>query len=98
MLLARWSFAPVLGQRAHVALKPSPDAAFEVAGALGIAPEDCAFIGDSAIDILTAQAARMMPVAVSWGFRPRVELAAAKPALLADAPADLLTLSGSRAS
>jgi phosphoglycolate phosphatase len=26
VLLARWSFAPVLGQRAHVALKPSPDA------------------------------------------------------------------------
>jgi phosphoglycolate phosphatase len=98
VVLARWPFGPVLGQRAQVALKPSPDAAFEVAAALGVAPADCAFIGDSAIDILTAQAAGMLPVAVSWGFRPRVELAAAAPALLADAPADLLTLSGSRAS
>ena len=98
VVLARGPFAPVLGQRAHVALKPSPDAAFEVAAAMGVAPADCAFIGDSAIDILTARAAGMLPVAVSWGFRPRGELAAAAPALIADAPADLLTLSGSRAS
>ena len=92
VLLPRWPFAPVLGQRAHVALKPSPDAAFEVASAIGIAPEHCAFVGDSAIDILTARAARMIPVAVSWGFRPRVELAAANPALIADAPAELAVL------
>jgi phosphoglycolate phosphatase len=98
VLLARWRVAPVLGQRAGVALKPSPDAALEVAAALGIAPAHCAYVGDSAIDILTAQAANMIAVAVSWGFRPRVELAAANPALIADAPADLLTLSGSRAS
>ena len=98
VVLARWSFAPVFGQRAHVALKPSPDAALEVAAALDIAPAHCAFVGDSAIDIHTAQAAQMIPVGVSWGFRPRTELAAANPALIADAPADLLILSGSRAS
>lgn len=99
-LLGRWRFDPVLGQRPHVALKPSPDAALEIAAALDIAPEHCAFVGDSAIDILTAQAAHMIPVAVSWGFRPRVELVAAQPALLADTPAELavLTSSGSRAS
>jgi hypothetical protein len=34
----------------------------------------------------------MIPIAVSWGFRPRVELAAAQPALIADAPADLAVL------
>jgi phosphoglycolate phosphatase len=91
-LLARWPFAPVLGQRAHVALKPSPDAALEIAAALDIPPAECAYVGDSAIDILTAQAAKMIPVAVSWGFRPRVELAAAQPALLADSPAELAAL------
>lgn len=94
VVLAGWPFSPVFGQRAHVALKPSPDAAFEVAEALAVAPEDCAFVGDSAIDILTAQAARMIPVGVSWGFRPRGELAAAKPALLADRPGELAVLGG----
>jgi phosphoglycolate phosphatase len=91
-LLARWTVDPVLGQRTHVALKPSPDAALEIATALGLAPAHCAYVGDSAIDILMAQAANMIPIAVSWGFRPRVELAAAQPALLADTPAELAAL------
>ncbi len=98
VVLARWRFAPVIGQRDHVALKPAPDAAFEIAGILDVAPAQCAFVGDSAIDIHTAQAAGMLAVGVSWGFRPRSELAAANAALIADAPAELLTLSGSRAS
>ena len=98
IVLARWPFGTFVGQRPHVALKPSPDSALEVARALGVAAEECAFVGDSAIDILAAQAAKMRPVGVSWGFRPRTELAAANASLIADAPADLLTLLESRAS
>ena len=98
VLLTRWPFGAFVGQRPHVPLKPSPESALEVAHMIGVAPQDCAFIGDSAIDILTAQAAKMTAVGVSWGFRPRTELAAANAAHIADAPADLLTLLGSRAS
>jgi phosphoglycolate phosphatase len=97
-LLQRWPFAHVVGQREHVPLKPHPASALEVAAALDVPPEACAFVGDSAIDILTAQAAGMTAVAVSWGFRPRHELAAATPALLVDDVAALAILSGSRAS
>ena len=93
VVLARWPFGPVLGQRPHVALKPAPDAALEVAAVLDVPPTQCAFVGDSAIDILTAQAAQMIAVGVSWGFRPRAELADAKPALLVDNPAELAALS-----
>lgn len=100
LLVSRWPFSPVLGHRPQVALKPAPDAALEVAATLELAPDACAFVGDSAIDIHTAQAARMLPVAVSWGFRPRAELAAARPALIADVPGELARLisSGTRAS
>jgi phosphoglycolate phosphatase len=98
VVLARWPFGAIVGQRSHVALKPAPDSALEVAERLGTAPEACTFVGDSAIDILTAQAAKMRAVGVSWGFRPRTELAAANASLIADAPADLLTLLESRAS
>ena len=97
-LLARWPFRAIAGHRDGVPLKPAPDAAFDIAARLGVAPAHCAFVGDSAIDIATAQAAGMLPVAVTWGFRPRTELLAA--ALVADTPAELLaiTSSGSRAS
>jgi len=98
VLLVRWPFTCVIGQRDHVPLKPAPDAAFEVATTIGVAPERCAFVGDSGIDVMTAHNAGMMPVGVTWGFRPREELVAAKAALICDAPAELATLSGSRAS
>jgi phosphoglycolate phosphatase len=98
VVLAPWPFAPILGQRPEVALKPAPDAALEVARALGVPPADCAFVGDSDIDMQTAHAAGMIAVGVSWGFRPRAELEANAPALIADAPSDLLTWWGSRAS
>ena len=92
VLLARWPFGAVIGAREGVSLKPSPDAALEIAQTLDTPPAQCAFVGDSAIDMLTAQAARMIPVAVTWGFRPRVELAATRPALIADTPDELAAL------
>ena len=66
--LNQWPFDPVLGQREEVRRKPDPAAAFEIAEGWGIAPEKILFVGDSDNDILTAQAAGMMPLGVSWGY------------------------------
>jgi phosphoglycolate phosphatase len=49
--------------------KPNPSIALAAAQTLGVAPEECFFIGDSELDILTAQNAGMTPVGVSWGYR-----------------------------
>ena len=51
-------------------VKPDPAAAFMVAKELGAAPSECAFVGDSDIDMTTAINAKMLPVGVSWGYRP----------------------------
>jgi phosphoglycolate phosphatase len=91
-LLARWPFATVLGHRPGVPLKPDPEAAWMVAAELGVPPEACALVGDAPSDLETARAAGMMPVAVTWGYRPRSELIAAQPALLVDDPAELQSL------
>lgn len=91
-LLAPWPFGLIIGQRPGVALKPDPGAALEVATELGVAPEDCVFVGDSAVDLDTARAAGMRSVGVSWGFRPRAELEACNPWLLVDEPAGLRAL------
>lgn len=66
--LSDWPFDPVLGQREEVHRKPDPAAAFEIAEYMGIAPDKILFVGDSDNDILTAQAAGMNPLGVSWGY------------------------------
>ena len=66
--LSEWPFQPVFGQREEVPRKPDPAAAFEIAGIMGIDPGNILFIGDSENDILTAVAAGMVPVGVTWGY------------------------------
>lgn len=66
--LADWPFNPVFGQREDVPRKPDPAAAFEIAEMMKIEPGSILFVGDSENDILTATAAGMIPVAVSWGY------------------------------
>ncbi|MGW8314064.1 MAG: HAD family hydrolase [Bacteroidales bacterium] len=71
--LSRWTFHPVLGQREEVPRKPDPAAALEIAGIMGADPGNILFVGDSENDILTAVAAGMMPVGVTWGYgRPDI--------------------------
>jgi len=92
-VFGRWSFAGAFGARTGVPIKPDPTAALELAAALGEAPADCVFVGDTAVDVETAARAGMVPVAVSWGFRSADELAAAGAAYVApsaDALADWL--------
>ncbi len=67
-------FEAVLGQREGVPLKPDPAVAEEILTLTGIPREQALFVGDSAIDILTAQAAGIRSAGVTWGFRQRAEL------------------------
>ena len=69
--------------------KPDPTAPLLIASELGAEPWQCAFIGDSEVDIKTAQNAGMTTVAVSWGFRDREDLVATAPDFLIDTPAEL---------
>jgi len=64
----------VFGERSGVPRKPDPAAALELARLLGAAPEHCAFVGDTHVDIETGRAAGMFAVGVTWGFRGAPEL------------------------
>ena len=72
--------------------KPDPTAPLYIASELGFAPSECAFIGDSEVDIATARNARMMAVGCSWGYRERALLAETRPDVLLDEPAQLIDL------
>ncbi len=66
--------------------KPWPDTLLAAAAALGVEPEECLYVGDSEVDVLTAKRAGMDCASVMWGFRSRAELEAAGAELLFDTP------------
>ena len=70
--------------------KPDPTVPRIIASELGVIPEECAFIGDSDVDVLTAKNSGMYSVAVTWGYRPRSELSDADS--LIDTADELLAL------
>ena len=78
------------GMRPGVAPKPAPDALFALCTRMGINPEDAVYIGDSEVDVKTAQAAGMRLVAVTWGFRSREMLAKTGAKEMIDAPRELI--------
>ncbi|MGZ0169524.1 MAG: HAD family hydrolase [Planctomycetales bacterium] len=92
--LSDWHFDPVLGQREGVHRKPDPAGVIEICEALGIAPEDCAYVGDSSVDMLTAKNSGALAVGVTWGFRPVEELVEFGADRIIETPAQLLDLFG----
>ena len=91
-VFGRWPFASVIGMRADMPRKPDPAGALLAAAAMERPPGRIALVGDTDVDVATARAAGMLPVAVSWGFRPYDEVASAGAAAIIHRPADLLAL------
>lgn len=63
-----------LGERSDIPKKPSPEGVYRIMNALSASKERTLFVGDSNIDLLTAQNAGIDCAWVSWGFRSREEL------------------------
>ena len=74
ILLPRCSFYPVLGARTGVPVKPDPQSALEIAEIWGISQDKILYVGDTATDMKTANAAGMSAVGAAWGFRTVEEL------------------------
>ena len=67
-------FVAVEGNREGAPLKPDPAIINNILQKAGIEGKDAVMIGDSGIDIRTAQAAGIDSIGVSWGFRFAEEL------------------------
>lgn len=67
-------FKAVLGAREGTPLKPDPTAALEIAAQLGVEPQEMLYVGDSEIDMATAEKAGMTPIGVAWGYQAIDEL------------------------
>ena len=67
-------FSVVRGTVNGIPAKPEPDVALEVVKELGAEPHECILIGDSEIDIITAENAGIDILSVSWGYVSKTKL------------------------
>ena len=72
-------------------LPPKPDPALpnKVARMLRVHPSRCALVGDTPTDITAALNAGMVPIGVTWGYRPEILLRRAGASVLCHAPDEL---------
>ena len=76
-----------LGESPACPRKPAPDMVFQAMKDLGA--ERCVYVGDSDVDIRTAENAGVPCLSVTWGFRGQAELLAAGARHFCHDPADL---------
>lgn len=60
-----------IGESEGVRRKPEPDTVCKALKELGVHKEDCVYVGDSEVDLQTAENCGIPCISVSWGFRDR---------------------------
>jgi phosphoglycolate phosphatase len=89
-LLSQWRFTLVAGAKPSVPNKPDPTAALQIAKQLDISPAEFLYLGDSDIDMKTANRAGMYAIGAGWGFRSEQELLGAGAKAVIRHPSELL--------
>ena len=90
-LFGKELFSFVAGQT-DLPKKPNPTVPLMIAEQFGFSARECVFIGDSEVDVKTAQNAGMTAVSCSWGYRERDLLIAAGTQAGGDRPLELTEL------
>jgi phosphoglycolate phosphatase len=91
-LLSKWHFEIVSGVRPEIPKKPDPIGALQISRHLSIPPSQFVFLGDSEIDLETANRAGMYAVGALWGFRSQEELLNSGAKTLISHPSELIRL------
>ncbi|HZH98540.1 MAG TPA: HAD-IA family hydrolase [Fimbriimonadaceae bacterium] len=70
--------------------KPHPEGVLRAASELGVSPEDCAYVGDSPVDVEAGGRAGALTFAAGWHARSRERLARAGATYWLDRPSELV--------
>lgn len=81
-----------IGEMEGVARKPAPDMVEKALRELGVAKSDAVYVGDSDVDIQTAQNSGLDCISVTWGFRDVPFLREHGAKTMIDKPQELLSL------
>ena len=85
-------FCAVFGQRDGVPTKPDPTIVHDICAKAGVSMPDVLYVGDSGVDMQTAINAGVEAVGVTWGCRPRTELAKFSPRWIVDTAEEIFSI------
>lgn len=81
-----------IGERDGIARKPASDTVFQALREMGVTSEHAVYIGDSDVDIQTAENSGIPCISVTWGFRDREFLQEHHARYLAETTQDVYAL------
>ncbi len=81
-----------IGESPKIKKKPAPDTVIEAMKILGVTKEQCVYVGDSDVDIKTAENSGMPCISCGWGFRTRQEQIEAGGKIFVDKPMEILDI------
>ena len=79
-----------IGEREGIKKKPAPDTVLEALAQLGVTGDNAVYIGDSDVDIATANNCQLPCISVLWGFRDKDFLLRSGATTLISTPEELL--------
>jgi phosphoglycolate phosphatase len=91
-LLPEEHFSIIAGLTDEALRKPNPQKALQMSKEMGVEPCEMMYVGDTDVDMQTAQNAGMYAVGVRWGFRDEEELRNNGAQKILAHPADLMKL------
>ena len=68
------TFKEAWGKKEEYAIKPNPDSLNAMLDKMGAEKSEAVYIGDSNVDVLTAQNGKLDVIGCTWGFRGEAEL------------------------
>jgi len=86
------TFSSVYGQREGFPMKPDPLLVQQMIQTAQVTPENTLYVGDSAVDMQTANNAKVDSCAVLWGFRSLEELTPEHPTHIVKQPVEILRI------
>lgn len=81
-----------IGESKNISRKPAPDTVFKALEELGASADKALYVGDSEVDVKTAQNSGITSVGVTWGFRDRDVLKLEGADYIIDKPEELLKI------
>ncbi|VDN49027.1 conserved protein of unknown function [Petrocella atlantisensis] len=90
--LGQYNFLRLIGDDGVRKKKPDHQEVMALLDDYGIMKNRCFFVGDTEIDVQTAQAAGVPMIAVTWGFRKPEILKALNPTYLVNKPEEIVNI------
>lgn len=90
----KWKWQAVIGDREGIPIKPDRTGVDEIIAGAGVERTEVLYVGDSEVDLQTAQNAGIDAAFVTWGFRKLEDIAGMKVNYVIEDPQQLVELLG----